>query len=67
MAEFKVLRSFGGNTRGSKVNLPQKDAAALLEGDRPYVEAVAKKAPAKKAAPRKQSAKKTTAPEAPAG
>lgn len=37
MAEYRVLRSFGENKRGKKVELTQKDAAALLAGDRPYV------------------------------
>lgn len=60
MAEFKVLRSFGGNSRGSTVDLTAADAKVLLEGERPYVEKVAKR-PAK---PRKRAAKKP-APEVP--
>jgi hypothetical protein len=42
--EYKVVRSFAGNTRGSTVELSKKDADALLAGGSPYIEAVEKKA-----------------------
>lgn len=58
MAEYKVTRSFGGNARGSKVDLSGKDAKVMVDAG--YVEATGS-APAKKAAGRKRAAKKTAA------
>lgn len=45
MAEYKVLRSFGGNTRGGKVELTAKDAAPLEDAG--YVEKIEPKDPKK--------------------
>lgn len=47
MAEFKVLRSFGGNVRGKTVELTKKEAEPLLAGSRPYVAEVPAKDPKK--------------------
>ncbi len=57
--EYKVLRSFGGNIRGSKVDLSKKDADALLAGSAPYIEAVSGGSK-----PSKRVAKKTAAKQA---
>lgn len=63
--EYKVLRSFAGNIRGSKVDLSKKDADALLAGSAPYIEAVSGSKPRKSAA-KKTAAKQTTAAPDPA-
>ena len=58
MPEYRVKRSFGGNTRGSKVELSNADAKVMLAAG--YVaEIQSDSTPAKKtAAARKSAAKK---------
>lgn len=62
MPNYRVTRSFGGNTRGSRVELTAKDAKNLR--DTGYVAEVTSEPKARK--PRKAAPKKPPVTEAPA-
>lgn len=62
MPNYRVTRSFGGNARGSRVELTAKDAKNLL--DTGYVAEVTSEPKARK--PRKAAPKKPPVTEAPA-
>lgn len=62
MVEYRVTRTFGGNKRGSRVELTAKDAKNLL--DTGYVAEVTSEPKARK--PRKTAPKKPPVTEAPA-